>query len=169
MPFFFDYETGISPFLSVVVTCARVCTSPFVSGWATSEVAVYGRGENPARQQPALTTVTPAGAVSSLEAWPWPKLRLPISGAEGNPRSGSPVRAMVAPRRRSLLEDVVLVTRGVLSWAASMGDVMVPGVGCHLERRLQGCNVRHGGCTIVVGFPKTDWILPSTCRLPLGV
>jgi hypothetical protein len=123
----------------------------------------------PARQQPTLTTATPAGVVSSLEAWPWPKLCLPISGAGGNPWSGFPVRVTAALHRRSLLEDVVLVTRGVLSSAASMGDVVVPGVGCHLERRLQGRNVRHGGCTIVVGFPKTGWILPSTCRLPLGV
>jgi hypothetical protein len=72
---------------------------------------IYGRGENHARQQPMLTTATLVGAMSSLEAWPWPKLCLPISVAGENPRSGSPVWATAAPRRRSLLEDVILVTR----------------------------------------------------------
>jgi hypothetical protein len=32
---------------------------------------VFGHGENPARQRLTLTTVTPAGAASSLEAWSW--------------------------------------------------------------------------------------------------
>jgi hypothetical protein len=111
LPFVFDGETGVSPLLSMAVPCAGAWTSPFISSWVTLEVTIYGRGENHARQQPTLTTATPVGAVSSLEAWSWPKSCLPISVAGGNPRSGSPVWETAAPRRRSLLEDVILVTR----------------------------------------------------------
>jgi hypothetical protein len=42
-PFFFDGETGLSPLLSMVVPCTGAYTSPFISGWATSEVTVYGQ------------------------------------------------------------------------------------------------------------------------------
>jgi hypothetical protein len=71
--------------------------------------------ENPTRQQPMLTTMMHAGVVPSLEAWSWPKSCLPISGARGDPRSGSLVWMTMAPQCHSLLEDIVLVTRGVCS------------------------------------------------------
>jgi hypothetical protein len=69
----------------------------------------------------------------------------------------------VTPCRCSLLEDVVLVTRCVLSLARKRVDVM-PGVGCHLGQRLQGCIVCHGGCAIVVRLPQ-DW-MDSAFYLP---
>jgi hypothetical protein len=149
----------------------RRCLHPHPSSpvWLrTWEVTVFGRGENLARWQLTLTTATPAGVVSSLEAWPWPKPCLPISGARGNPRSGLSVWATAVPQHHSLLDDVVLVTRGVLSLARTGVDVMT-GVGFRLGQRLRGRNVCHGGCAIVVDFPKAGWILPSTCRIPLGV
>ena len=37
---------------------------------------VQGRGEIPARRRPALTTATPEGAVTSMEALSWPCLDL---------------------------------------------------------------------------------------------
>lgn len=98
--------------------------SPVCSASAVFGVLVLGRGKIPARRWPALTTATPEGAVTSMEALSWPGLTL-SSSTGGNPWSSSLDKAAVAPQRHSLLEGVAWVALGVPNAAAGDGGLPV--------------------------------------------
>ena len=82
-----------------------------------------GPGEIPARRWPALTTATPEGVVTSLEALSWPGLTL-SSSTGGNPWSSSLDKAAVASQRHSLLESAAWVALGVPDAATRDGGLL---------------------------------------------
>jgi hypothetical protein len=76
---------------------------------------VRGQREGWEKSLQMPTTATPAGAVTSLEAWSKPFSFCPLPSYGGNPRSSALDRAAVASRCHLLLGGVAFVARGVLT------------------------------------------------------